>query len=171
MKINSSFDLGFGKQEFKFNFEYEPMRVDRYLFKLIGEVPCEWLVDISGPPQLNINHTDIRVDSFVNNYYPTDYQWLDMDVKFISSIGPTSENELYGWFRSYAESATNRIAYASDFKKDVEISKIDPTGVVIDKYIINGAYPSTMDFGELSFVGETIEISCTLRMDRARIEY
>lgn len=75
------------------------------------------------------------------------------------------------WVRLHTESVTNRMGYSVINKRDVEISKLDPTGVIVEKWLLNGAHFSTINFGNYDFSSNDIEIDCTFRMDNARLEY
>jgi hypothetical protein len=60
------------------------------------------------------------------------------------------------------------MGYAAGYKKDVELELLDPTGVVIEKWILQGTMITSADFGTLDYSAEEIaDISVTLRFDRA----
>jgi hypothetical protein len=71
------------------------------------------------------------------------------------------------WFRLHAESVTGRMGYAAGYKKDIELEMLDPTGVVVEKWIIQGTFLTSLDFGTLDYSQDAIAtITCGLRMDR-----
>jgi hypothetical protein len=71
------------------------------------------------------------------------------------------------WFRLHAESVTGRMGYAAGYKKDVELEMLDPTGVVVEKWILQGTFLSTLNFGDLDYGRDDLAtIDATLRMDR-----
>jgi hypothetical protein len=54
------------------------------------------------------------------------------------------------------------------YKKDVELELLDPTGVVVQKWMLQGTQLNDADFGTLDYNSDSLaEISCTLRFDRA----
>ena len=72
------------------------------------------------------------------------------------------------WIRLHSESVTGRQGYAAGYKKDVELEMLDPTGVVIEKWILQGTMVTSANFGDLDYSSSDIaDISCTLRFDRA----
>jgi hypothetical protein len=72
------------------------------------------------------------------------------------------------WIRLHSESVTGRQGYAAGYKKDVELEMLDPTGVVIEKWILQGAMITSANFGDLDYSSSDIaDISTTLRFDRA----
>jgi hypothetical protein len=72
------------------------------------------------------------------------------------------------WVRLHSESVTGRQGYAAGYKKDVELELLDPTGVVIEKWILQGTMLTNVDFGSLDYgTSDLTEITGTLRFDRA----
>jgi hypothetical protein len=76
------------------------------------------------------------------------------------------------WVRLHAESVTGRMGYAAGYKKDIELEMLDPTGVVVEKWILQGTFLTNADFGSLDYSSEDIaEITVTLRPDRCILVY
>jgi hypothetical protein len=49
---------------------------------------------------------------------------------------------------------------------------LDPTGVVVEKWILQGTFLTNVDFGSLEYSDDEIaDISATLRMDRCILVY
>ena len=60
------------------------------------------------------------------------------------------------------------MGYAAGYKKDVELELLDPTGVVVEKWIMQGCMITSSNFGDLDYSSSDIaDISVTLRFDRA----
>jgi hypothetical protein len=71
------------------------------------------------------------------------------------------------WFRLHAESVTGRMGYAAGYKKDIELEMLDPTGVVVEKWILQGTFITDLNFNELDYNNDALaSIDCSLRMDR-----
>jgi hypothetical protein len=71
------------------------------------------------------------------------------------------------WFRLHAESVTGRMGYAAGYKKNVELEMLDPTGVVVEKWILEGCFLTSLNFGDLNYSqDELATIDAELRMDR-----
>jgi hypothetical protein len=59
------------------------------------------------------------------------------------------------------------MGYAAGYKKDVELEMLDPTGVVVEKWILQGTFLSNLNFGDLDYKNDELAtIECNLRMDR-----
>ena len=74
---------------------------------------------------------------------------------------------LMEWVRLHAESVTGRMGYSCGYKKDIELDMLDPTGVVVEKWILQGTFLTNINFGDLDYSRDDIAtIECSLRMDR-----
>jgi hypothetical protein len=126
----------------------------------------EWYVTSTKRPSAKITSTEIP---FLNTstYVAGRFTWDSMTVTFKDPIGPSASQALMEWFRLHAESVTGRMGYAAGYKKDIELEMLDPTGVVVEKWIIQGAFLTSVDFGALDYSTDAIaSITCELRMDR-----
>ena len=95
-----------------------------------------------------------------------------MDVTFRDPIGPSASQALMEWVRLHAESVTGRMGYAAGYKKDVDLEMLDPTGVVVEKWILYGTFLTSANFGSLSYSQDALaDITCGLRMDRCVLVY
>jgi len=64
------------------------------------------------------------------------------------------------------------MGYAAGYKKDIELEMLDPTGVVVEKWILQGTFMTNVDFGSLEYSDDEIaDITATLRMDRCILVY
>jgi hypothetical protein len=76
------------------------------------------------------------------------------------------------WIRLCAESVTGRMGYAAGYKKNVDLEMLDPTGVVVEKWILEGTFLTGYDGGSLSYSQDGIaNITCNMRMDRCILVY
>ena len=126
----------------------------------------EWYVTSTSRPKAKINTTEIP---FLNTstYVAGRFTWEEISVQFKDPIGPSASQALMEWFRLHAESVTGRMGYAAGYKKDVELEMLDPTGVVVEKWILQGCFLSNLNFGDLNYSqDELATIDAGLRMDR-----
>jgi hypothetical protein len=64
------------------------------------------------------------------------------------------------------------MGYAAGYKKDIELELLDPTGVVVEKWILQGTFLSDLDFQNLDYSRDDLStIQATLRMDRCILVY
>jgi hypothetical protein len=146
---------------------YEPKRKNRFILRFPSSLGInEWYVFSSARPSAKINATEIP---FLNTstYVAGRFVWEELRVQFKDPIGPSASQALMEWFRLHAESVTGRMGYAAGYKKDVELEMLDPTGVVVEKWILQGTFLTSLNFGDLDYSrDELATIDATLRMDR-----
>jgi hypothetical protein len=146
---------------------FEPKRQNRFILRFPSSMNInEWYVTSTKRPSAKITSTEIP---FLNTstYVAGRFTWDTMTVTFKDPIGPSASQALMEWFRLHAESVTGRMGYAAGYKKDIELEMLDPTGVVVEKWIIQGTFLTSLDFGALDYSQDAIAtITCGLRMDR-----
>ncbi len=129
-------------------FEYEPKRNNRFFAEFPDELGIEvWKVQKFKRPELKIN--SVEIDFFnEKNYVAGRYTWSEMSITFIDPIGPSTSQQLMEWVRLHAEPLTGRMGYAAGYKKNIYLKQTDPTGIEIDKWFIEQAMITNIDFGE-----------------------
>jgi hypothetical protein len=151
---------------------YEPKRQNRFILRFPSPLGInEWYVVSASRPKIKINPVEIK---FLNTstYVAGQFNWETISVKFRDPIGPSAAQALMEWVRLCAESVTGRMGYAVGYKRNVDLEMLDPTGVVVEKWILEGTFLSDVSFGDLSYEGDKlVEISATLRMDRCILVY
>ena len=151
---------------------YEPKRENRFILRFDSSLGInEWFVESASRPKLTIGTTEIQ---FLNTstYVAGRFSWGTISCKFRDPIGPSAAQALMEWVRLCAESVTGRMGYAAGYKKDVTLQMLDPTGVVIEKWILENTWISDIDFGSLAYNSENIAgITATLRPDRCILVY
>lgn len=151
---------------------FEPKRQNRFILRFPSSLGInEWYVTSAKRPSNKINPVEIP---FLNTstYVAGRFVWEEIDVTFKDPIGPSASQALMEWFRLHAESVTGRMGYAAGYKKDIELEMLDPTGVVVEKWILQGTFISKLDFGSLDYSKDDIaDITCGLRMDRCILVY
>jgi len=151
---------------------YEPKRKNRFILRFPSSLGInEWFVESAARPKLTINPTEIQ---FLNTstYVAGRFTWGTISVKFRDPIGPSASQALMEWVRLCAESVTGRMGYAAGYKKNVDLEMLDPTGVVVEKWILEGVFISDIDFDSLGYSDDNIAgISATLRPDRCILVY
>ena len=151
---------------------YEPKRQNRFILRFPSSLGInEWFVESASRPHITIGATEIP---FLNTstYVAGRFTWDEIRVTFRDPIGPSASQALMEWFRLHAESVTGRMGYAAGYKKDVEIEMLDPTGVVVEKWLLEGCFITDLNFGELDYSRDDLaNIDCSLRMDRCILIY
>ncbi len=146
---------------------YEPKRQNRFILRFPSSLGInEWYVSSTSRPSAKINAVEIP---FLNTstYVAGRFTWAEIRVTFRDPIGPSASQALMEWFRLHAESVTGRMGYAAGYKQPVELEMLDPTGVVVEKWILEGCFITDLNFGDLDYSRDDIaNITCSLRMDR-----
>jgi hypothetical protein len=151
---------------------YEPKKKNRFILRFPSSLGInEWFVISTSRPKVTINEVEIP---FLNTstYVAGRFNWESIDVTFKDPIGPSAAQALMEWVRLHAESVTGRMGYAAGYKKDIELEMLDPTGVVVEKWILEGAWLSDVNFDSLAYNSDAIaSITATLRPDRCILVY
>jgi hypothetical protein len=150
---------------------YEPKRKNRFIMSFNDLGINEWYVESTSRPSLTINSTAI---DFLNTktYVAGKYEWGEISVTFRDPIGPSASQALMEWVRLHAESVTGRMGYAAGYKRDIFLSLLDPTGVVIEKWVLKNTFLTKVDFQGLSYSEDgLVTIQASLRPDYCILLY
>jgi len=146
---------------------YEPKRKNRWVLRFPSELGIqEWFVSTASRPQITQEATEIP---FLNTstYVVGRFVWNTISVSFRDPIGPSASQALMEWVRLHSESVTGRQGYAAGYKKNIELEMLDPTGVVVEKWILEGTFLSDVNFNNLDYSSSDLaDITATLRPDR-----
>jgi hypothetical protein len=151
---------------------YEPKRQNRFILRFPSSLGInEWFVESTARPHIQIAATEIP---FLNTsvWVAGRFNWQTINVTFRDPIGPSAAQALMEWVRLHAESVTGRMGYAAGYKKDVDLEMLDPTGVVVEKWILYGTFLTDVNFNTLAYNQDGVAtIAATLRMDRCVLIY
>jgi len=151
---------------------YEPKRQNRFILRFPSSLGInEWFVESTKRPSIKIASTEIQ---FLNTstFVAGRFNWDEIPVTFRDPIGPSAAQALMEWVRLHAESVTGRMGYAAGYKKDIDLEMLDPTGVVVEKWILYGTFLTNVDFQTLNYSQDGLAtISCSLRPDRCVLIY
>jgi len=151
---------------------YEPKRQNRFILRFPSSLGInEWFVESTSRPQITITPTEIP---FLNTstYVAGRFTWGTIGVVFRDPIGPSASQALMEWVRLCAESVTGRMGYAAGYKKNVDLEMLDPTGVVVEKWILEGVFLTDVNFNSLGYNQDGIAtINATMRPDRCILVY
>ena len=151
---------------------YEPKRDNRWILRFPSSLGInEWYVESTSRPKLKIASVAIP---FLNTetYVAGRFNWEEISVKFRDPIGPSASQAVMEWIRLCAESVTGRMGYAAGYKKNVDLEMLDPTGVAVEKWILQGCFLTEVKFGEVGYDKDDImTIDATLRPDRCILVY
>lgn len=151
---------------------YEPKRQNRFILRFDSTLGInEWYVESAARPHIQIKETEIP---FLNTstYVAGRFNWTTIPVVFRDPIGPSAAQALMEWVRLHAESVTGRMGYAAGYKKNIDLEMLDPTGVVVEKWILEQTFLTDVNFNTLNYSQDGLAtINATLRMDRCILVY
>ena len=151
---------------------YEPKRQNRFILRFPSSLGInEWFVESTARPQITIGSTEIQ---FLNTstFVAGRFKWNPMTIKFRDPIGPSATQALMEWVRLHAESVTGRMGYAAGYKKNVDLEMLDPTGVVVEKWILEQCMITKSTWDNVSYSDDKLAgLDVTLQMDRCILVY
>ena len=151
---------------------YEPLRKNRWILRFPADLGIqEWTLESAKRPQIN---QPAKAIEFLNTstYVVGRYEWEEINVVFRDPIGPSTSQAIMEWVRLTSESVTGRQGYAIGYKRDVELEMLDPTGAVVQKWILKNVFLTNADFGELAYSDDSLAtVSVTLRPDYCILAY
>jgi len=147
---------------------FEPKRKNRWLIRFPSELGIqEWWLASASRPSISQNEVEIP---FLNTstWVLGRFTWEPISVTLRDPIGPSAAQAVMEWVRLGSESITGRQGYASGYQKDCFIEMLDPTGVVVEKWKLENAMVTNVNFGDLDFSDDSLsEITLDLRFPRA----
>lgn len=147
---------------------YEPKRTNRFLFRFPSDLGIQsWWVASGSRPSISQKETEIP---FLNTstWVVGRYTWDNMEVVFNDPIGPSATQALMEWVRMHSESVSGRQGYACGYKRNIELDMLDPTLVVVEKWILVNTMLSNVKFNGLNYSEDSLAtINATLRFDYA----
>jgi hypothetical protein len=153
-------------------FQYEPKRKNRFILTFPSSLGINsWYVESASRPTIDITKKEIK---FLNTetYVSGSFKWGEITVKMRDPIGPSAAQAVMEWVRLHAESVTGRMGYAAGYKKDVDLEMLDPTGVAVEKWILQGCLITKASFGEVGYSGDDLAmVDMTLQPDRCILVY
>ena len=109
---------------------------------------------------------------YTSLYVAGRFVWNTINVTFRDPIGPSASQALMEWVRLHSESVTGRMGYAAGYKKDLDLEMLDPTGVAVEKWILQGTFLTDVNFDSLGYSDDALAtITATLRPDRCILVY
>ena len=151
---------------------YEPKQNHRWILRFPSSLGInEWFVQTTARPKMTVNNTPIKFLN-TNTNVATDFKWEPISVTFLDPIGPSATQAIMEWIRLCAESVTGRMGYAAGYKKNVDLEMLDPTGVVVEKWILEQCMITKSTWDNVSYSDDKLAgLDVTLQMDRCILVY
>ena len=151
---------------------YEPLRNNRWILRFPADLGIqEWTLESAARPTINQKATEIEVLN-TSTWVVGRYTWDTVKVTFRDPIGPSTSQAIMEWVRLTSESVTGRQGYAIGYKRDLELEMLDPTGAVVQKWILKNCFLTDVDFGQLKYSDDGLAtIDATIRPDYCILAY
>lgn len=148
--------------------QYEPMRQYRCLLTIPnpsnGQIG-QFFVRIDSPPALMYGGFD------VHTLARTRTEWHPITIKIMDTVGPTAPEFFRDWMVSHTETiTTGRMGYGGNYKRNIQLERLDPTGVVIEKWVLTGAQIQEMRH-EIVYDQTVGDIEIRIIFDNATLHY
>lgn len=148
-----------------------PSGVERPRYRYLMEIPTpggvtECFVNCE-KPGYHVSHNRMNY-MYETRDVVARYEWDPIRVIIRDVVGnrQTSMGEvgrfLMEWFQDYSNGQ-----YTRTFKRNVTIQMLDPTGVVVESWYLQGAFPTVVNFNNFFDDEDYAEIEFTLNYDRA----
>jgi len=152
--------------------QYEPKRKNRFIVTFPDFLGINsWYVESASRPTIDIGKKDIK---FLNTetYVAGQFKWNEITIKFRDPIGPSASQAVMEWVRLHAESVTGRMGYAAGYKQQLILEMLDPTGVAVEKWILEGCQITKASFGDVGYGGDDLAmVDLTVQPDRCILVY
>lgn len=150
---------------------YEPKRTNRWLFQFPEDTLPAFVARTAALPSFSVE--PIVID-FLNakRYLQGKFEWNTLSIGLYDPIDPSSSQRVMEWARLGYENLSGRAGYAAFYKKDFKMFALDPVGVPVEEWEIQGAFLTDVTFGDLSMdSAEPRTIELTVRPDRCILRY
>jgi hypothetical protein len=153
-------------------FQYEPKKKNRFILTFDSSLGINsWYVEKASRPSIKIDTKEIK---FLNTqtYVAGFFNWETISVTLRDPIGPSAAQAVMEWVRLHAESVTGRMGYAAGYKKDVNLEMLDPTGVAVEKWILQNCSITDVKFNDVGYGdADLMTVDMTLQPDRCILVY
>jgi hypothetical protein len=153
-------------------FQYEPKKKNRFILTFDSSLGINsWYVEKASRPSIKIDTKEIK---FLNTqtYVAGFFNWETISVTLRDPIGPSAAQAVMEWVRLHAESVTGRMGYAAGYKKDVNLEMLDPTGVAVEKWILQNCSITDAKFNDVDYGNsDLMTVDMTLQPDRCILVY
>ena len=168
-QINQNLAYASENEMFDTAFSWEPKRQHQFIMEVQG-IPS-YLIKTSAKPSMT--NGEVALDMInVKRYVKGKSEWNDISITLYDPIVPSGAQAVMEWVRLHAESVTGRMGYAAGYKKDVDLEMLDPTGVAVEKWILQGCSITDAKFGDLGYdKTDIMTVTITLMPDRCILVY
>jgi hypothetical protein len=129
---------------------------------------------VKGVSAISLDQTPVELNHInVQRFVKGKTKWNTIDMTLFSAISPSGAQAVMEWIRLGHESVTGRNGYSDFYKKDLTLKILGPVGDVVSEWVIKGAFPTNVNFGDFSYDddGVAVNIKLTIRPDYCILNY
>jgi hypothetical protein len=153
-----------------FQTSFETKTKNRFIMYLDG-IPAYTLLRCDRP---KIQSEKKAID-YINQqrYYKGKTIWQEMTMELYDPVVPSAAQAVMEWIRLGHESVSGRDGYNDMYAKDVVINVLGPVGDKVEQWTLKGAFPISVDFGELNYqdTGDPVTITVVMSVNYCILEY
>jgi hypothetical protein len=149
---------------------FEPVQSNRFVLSMDG-IPAYLVKGVSA---ISLEQTAVELNHInVQRFVKGKTKWSTIDLTLFSAISPSGAQAVMEWIRLGHESVTGRNGYSDFYKKDMTLKILGPVGDVVSEWVIKGAFPTNVNFGDFSYDddGTAVNIKLTIRPDYCILNY
>ena len=148
---------------------FEPKLQHRFVM-LVDGIPS-YLIKTAAKPQITFDEVELNHIN-TKHWVKGKGAWDQLEITLYDPIVPSAAQQVMEWVNLHKESVTGRDGFSDFYKKDITIQGLDPTGGVIEEWILKNSFIVTANFGSLDWsASEVVEIALTLRYDYAILQF
>ena len=149
---------------------WEPTVQNRFRLYVDG-IPAFMIYKASLPKP----KSEKKVLDYINTqrYYKGKTTWDNITLELYNPIVPSGAQAVIEWLRLSHESVSGRDGYLDFYKKDLVLNLLGPAGDKISEWKLVGAFPVSIDFGEVDMTndGDPVKITVELSVDYCILQY
>ena len=148
---------------------FEPKRQHRWVLAIEGI--DSFLLKTANRPTVNTEEITVP---FINatRYLAGKTTFGTIDITLYDPIAPSGAQQVTEWLRTVYESVSGRSGYADFYKRDIQLKMLDPVGTVVELWDIKGAFPTSINYGDLAYdTADPVQITVEIRPDNCILQF
>ena len=145
---------------------FEPIRKDLWSIEFPVQMNIPETLQVSAArPKVTNSNKEVMFKN-LSTFYKGKTKVEPITITFRDAIGTSIYQKLMQWQREHTDFATGKGGYASTYKKTLTLNMEDPTGAVIQKFVLYGCFIVDLDGGELNQESDDIaQVSIQVQFD------
>jgi hypothetical protein len=149
--------------------KFEPKRKNHWYLAIEGL--DAFLLKTAARP--TISNSRVTIDWMnAKRYLAGKHEFDELTLTLHDPIAPSAAQQVTEWLRLCYESVSARSGYADFYKRDIQLKVTDPVGNVVELWDIKGAFPTSINFGDLTYENSDAQIiDVKISFDNCVLQY